>query len=73
MKATIESTDRIITHRGVEARVWEGVTESGVRFQALIARIAVRVDADNSQFQRELQEHKPPPESNAFDLRFFID
>jgi len=40
--------------------VWEGVTEYGVKVQALIPRIAAQDDQDLSQFEAELQEHAPP-------------
>lgn len=79
MKATITSTDRIVEIPAVgvscssdygsggqcatQARVWEGVTESGVRFVAYIPIIQVHRDADNSQFERELIEHKTPDPS----------
>lgn len=76
MKATITSTDRIveIDAVGVEcdsqygsgglcrtkARVWEGVTEGGVAFVAYIPLVMVHAADDNSEFERELAEHKSP-------------
>lgn len=85
MKATIQSTDRLVNitassgpplrePRSVEARVWEGVTEAGVRFTAYIPLVQVATDADNSVFERELTEHKrPDPETlRAIDLRFVL-
>lgn len=63
MRVTLESTDKIVdlkTPTGiVPARLWEGTTESGIACHAFITRIAVHKDADNSQFERELQEHRP--------------
>lgn len=58
----------------VMARVWEGVTESGVRFTAYIPLVQVRTNDDNSQFERELSEHKrPDPDTQrAIDMRFII-
>lgn len=73
MKATIESTEQVITVNGHKARIWEGVTEGGVPFQAVIARVAVHKDADNSQFERELMEHKPKPAVQVYDPRLFLD
>lgn len=77
MKATITSTDQIVGidavgHPGMtEARVWEGVTESGVRFTAYIPLVQVHKGDDNSQFERELSEHKPPEDwtKRAIDAR----
>lgn len=66
MKAKIESTDQIVTINAVgapgytKARVWEGVTEAGVPFTAYIPLVQVHKDADNTQFERELAEHKRP-------------
>lgn len=65
MKATIQSTSRIVEVGSaatgfVPGRVWEGVSEDGVPFFAVITRVAVHRDADNSRFEAELQEHTPP-------------
>lgn len=63
MKITFESTDKIVdlvTANGtVPARIWEGVTESGIPCHAFITRIAVQKDLNSSQFDRELKETKP--------------
>lgn len=70
MKATITSTSAIVPispDGKMHARVWEGVSEAGVPFTAYVTLCQVHKDADNSQFERELQEHKntrtlsPPP------------
>jgi hypothetical protein len=77
MKATITSTDRIVSADKagtVKARVWEGVSEAGVPFTAYVTFVQVHRDADNSQFERELSEHKPPEAATvrAIDARFVI-
>lgn len=74
MRATIESTDYIVTVNGVPARVWEGRTEAGVPFFACITRVAVHKAEDNSQFERELQEHKPHRDESrvVFPLRMVL-
>ncbi len=77
MKATMTSTNAIVSISAdgqVKARVWEGVTEAGVPFTAYIANVQVRTDADNSQFESELQEHKTPEPatSRAIDVRMII-
>lgn len=60
MKITIESTTKIVNASGVECRVWEGVTEGGVKVQCLIPRIAALAGEDLSQFEAELQEQRAP-------------
>lgn len=77
MKITIESTDKVVTvvHevRVLEARLWEGQTDSGIPVQCLVLRIAAPSSADQSQFMAELREQKPPtPEFQAFPLRMLI-
>jgi hypothetical protein len=66
VKVTLESTTEIIAVLGrpggdvIQCRVWEGVTECGVKVQALIPRIAAHKDSDVSQFESELQEQRAP-------------
>ena len=63
MKATLESTTKIVDLNGVAARIWEGETESGIPIHAFITRVAVkegRDPADYEQFERELQECAAP-------------
>lgn len=78
MKVTLESTSKLTTlvvnGQLVPARVWEGATESGVRCHALITCIAVKDTDDNSEFQRELEEHRPPSAEadRAFPLRMIL-
>ena len=80
MKIKIESTNHIVTIETksgdrIPARVWHGVTDGGVECHLLVAQIAVHREADNSVFERELQEQPPKPMAapRAFDLRFFLD
>ena len=57
----------------IECRVWEGVTETGIRVQCLIPRIATFAANDQEQFIRELEAKKPPTaELNAFPLRMVL-
>jgi hypothetical protein len=65
---------KAVGHPGMtKARVWEGVTEGGVRFTAYIPIVQVHKGDDNSQFERELSEHKPPEDwtKRAIDARMF--
>lgn len=73
MKITIESTTRIVTVNGVPARIWEGTTDSGIAVSCCITRIAAPAAADLQQFDRELQECRPPTVMGAiFPSRMFI-
>jgi hypothetical protein len=60
MIVRLESTTKIVTLNGVEARTWEGHTETGIPVTAYITRIQVEADADLEQFQRELRECRAP-------------
>lgn len=74
MKATIESTTAILEIKpGVRARVWEGRTEGGVHFTAYIVECRVLAKDDNSEFERDLHEHKSPSDAarRAIDARMF--
>jgi hypothetical protein len=60
MIITIESTNAIVHVNGIEHRLWRGKTERGVEVTALISRLAVAMDQDQSQFEAELQERPAP-------------
>ena len=59
MRAQFESTDHIVTIKAVgfdgltKARVWEGVTEAGVRFTAYISIIEVHKGEEAAEFLRD--------------------
>jgi hypothetical protein len=73
MKIILESTTKIVELNGVQGRIWEGTTESGIPVHAYITRIAVEEGQDHSQFERELQEHRAPsPEVAAIPLRLVL-
>ena len=73
MKAILESTSKMVTMNGVPCRIWEGVSDGGVPFLAFITRVAVKLDADNSQFEKELKETKSPSaEAQAYPLRMIL-
>lgn len=74
MKVALESTTKtvelLIDGARVPARVWEGVTDKGVRCHAFIVRIAVHKDDDAAEFERDLREcAAPTPEVAAIPLR----
>lgn len=73
MIVNLESTDKIVELNGVPARVWEGHTEAGVPCHAYVTRIAVSNSVDASEFERDLQEQRPPsPEIAAIPLRLVL-
>jgi len=60
MEVQLTSTTKIVEVNGVPARVWEGMSASGIKCHAYITRIAVEDSQDTSEFETELQEHVPP-------------
>lgn len=77
MKATITSTDKVVLldkEGKVQARVWEGLAENGVRFTAYIALVQVNSADDNREFERQLQDHKAPSPvtARAIDMRMIL-
>ena len=73
MRVTAESTSKIVEVNGVPARIWEATTEGGVPCLMYVTLVAVKNDCDQSQFERELQECKPPPaEVPVIDLRLIL-
>jgi hypothetical protein len=62
MKIAIEATGTLTELDGQRVRLWEGVTERGVRCKVFVARVMVHPDADPSQFEEELKETGEPLE-----------
>jgi hypothetical protein len=54
MKATMESTSKLLILNGLNFRVWEGVTENGIRFVALVNRLQAANPAEMNSFVAEL-------------------
>lgn len=73
MKIRIESTSKIVDLNGVPARVWEGKTESGIPVQCFVTRIAVAIEDDQAEFERDLEEQRAPsPEVQAWPMRLVL-
>ena len=73
MKVNLESTTKIVSLNGIDCRVWEGCTESGIPVHAYIPRIAVDKELPQEQFVRELEEHRVPSvEVQAIPLRLIL-
>ena len=60
MKISIEATDKLTQIDGVPIRLWEGVTEGGVKCKVFVHRIAVHKAEDCLQFEQEFVECMPP-------------
>lgn len=79
MKVTIESTTRMVEvtmqYSGAQmmCRVWEGVTESGVKVQMMVPRVACLASENQAEFEAELLETRAPMASVlAFPLRMVL-
>ena len=59
MKISIEATDKLTRIDGVPVRLWEGITEGGVRCKVFVHRIAVHMAEDCLLFEQELVEQMP--------------
>jgi len=73
MKVTATSTTKIVSLNGIPARIWEAVTERGVKCHLYVARVAVAEGEDQSAFKAELEEQaKPSAEIEAIPLRMIL-
>ena len=76
MKIILESTDRRVWLESgggmIPGRIWEGHTDSGIYVQCVITRIAAPSNLDLSQFNRELEECRPPSRTDVLPLRMVI-
>jgi hypothetical protein len=69
VKATMESTSKLVIVNGLNFRVWEGITEKGVAFVALVNRL----ESTDPQSQQLLitetsEKHKDPEGATGFAL-----
>ena len=73
MKIEIENTDKIVELSGVPARIWEGKTASGIPVHCFVIMISPQTHEGIEDFERELQETKPPSsEVQAYPLRMIL-
>lgn len=73
MEIQLHNTTKIVFLNGIPARVWKGVTASGIPVFAFITRIGVDKNKDLSEFDAELSEESPPSaELQVFPLRLLI-
>lgn len=76
MKLTLEPTDRLQTFDGAPARVWKGVTDSGVEVLAFIRCVQPQThdEAKLAAFDAELKALPPVrKELVSFDYRMVAD
>ena len=61
MTITVTSTSKVVELNGIAHRVWEGKTEHGTDLHCFIARVGTKATGDAAaEFERDLQEQKPP-------------
>jgi len=80
MKATIYSTSKIVMIKpspladGVPARIWEGMTQSGIKIHCYITRVAIDKNETNvEELEKELQEcSEPSAELNVIPNRLVL-
>lgn len=75
MKITLEPTGTVVKLNGVDARIWEGKTDRGIRVTCFVTRVAVYADEPESEieyFNRELKETDIPRASEAWPLRMIL-
>jgi len=80
MIATIYSTNKIVIVKpdpladGVPARIWEGMTQSGIKIHCFITRVAIDKNEPRiEEFTAELEECQAPSvEVSAIPLRLIL-
>jgi hypothetical protein len=66
MKATMESTDKMLIIQGLNFRVWEGTTEKGTKFVALVNRLAATdPEKQGALVQETLPKNHKPADANS--------
>lgn len=60
MKITMTATEILTEIDGVPVRLWEGITEQGVKCKVFVHRLALHKYEDETQFEKELREQMPP-------------
>ncbi len=73
MRIQIESTTKTVTFNGVECRIWEGHTASGIPVHCYIPRIAVDRELDAAEFEADLKAQRAPSvEIDEIPLRMIL-
>lgn len=73
MEIILRQTTKIVELNGIQARIWEGHTASGITVHAYITRIAVADSERQEEFEAELTAMRAPtPDIRAIPLRLLI-
>jgi hypothetical protein len=74
MKIIIESTSKIVWLNGIQARIWEGETDSAIKIHCFITRVAIDKDEPRvEQFETELKEQRvPSAEIESYPMRLIL-
>ena len=74
MKLIIENTSKIVELNGVQTRIWEGETSTGIKVHCYIARVSIQLtEAREAEFAKELIKVKAPSvEVQAIPLRLIL-
>ena len=59
MRLEIKATKHMTEIDGVPVRLWEGVTEDGIKCKVFIHRIAVHNSLNSEAFEKEMIEKMP--------------
>jgi len=65
MKATMESTTKLVIVNGMNFRVWEGTSEKGISFVALVNRLESADFATQSALITETMAKQKAPEDTT--------
>ncbi len=74
MKATVESTKRIVEVNGHPARIWQGKSENGADVIMVVCQVASPSGQPQEEFEADLNAHSDPSEhaTNAIPLRLVL-
>jgi hypothetical protein len=65
MKVTMESTNKIVQINGVNSRIYEGVTESGIHFTAFMTYLKPDDERRSADLGIELGKSREPSPANV--------
>ena len=60
MEFQVVATDQITNLHGVECRVWDAISEGGLRCRMFVQNICVRDGADSYLLEEQMYEYMPP-------------
>lgn len=79
MKLIIENTTKIVGLQAsggagaIPARIWEGITDTGIKVHLYVTRIAVAMEENQEEFERELRSvREPSPAVEAIPMRLIL-